>query len=59
MSHSCNHDVERFISHAAGEVGSLYGDGLCPAGTWRGPASSPSYYEPYARLRLAWVYLLH
>ena len=59
MSHFLgNHDVERFISHAAGEVGSLYGDGLCPADTWRGPATSPSYYEPYARLRLAWVYLL-
>ncbi|MFT5681685.1 MAG: glycosidase [Myxococcota bacterium] len=53
-----NHDVERFISHAAGEVGSLYGDGFCPDGSWRGPASSPDFDEPYYRLKLAWTWLL-
>jgi glycosidase len=53
-----NHDVERFISHAAGEVGSLYGDGFCPDGSWRGPAASPDWDEPYYRLKLAWTWLL-
>ena len=53
-----NHDVERFISHAAGEVGSLYGDGFCPSGDWRGPASAPDWDEPYLRLKLAWTWLL-
>jgi len=53
-----NHDVERFISHAAGEVSSLYGDGFCPDGSWRGPAASPDFDEPYLRLQLAWTWLL-
>jgi glycosidase len=53
-----NHDVERFIAHAAGEVGSLYGDGLCPTGDWRGPDSAPEWDEPYQRLKLAWTWLL-
>lgn len=52
-----NHDVERFISHAAGQVGSLYGDGLCPNGEWRGPAVAPDWDEPYQRLQLAWIWL--
>jgi neopullulanase len=53
-----NHDVERFLSHAAGEVGSLYGDGLCPEDTWRGPAQRPDWFDPYGRLKLAWTWLL-
>ena len=53
-----NHDVERFISHAAGEVSSLYGDGLCPSGDWRGPAQNPSYDDAYDKLKLAWTWLL-
>ena len=53
-----NHDVERFISHAAGEVQSLYGDGLCPTGNWRGPATFPDWEEPYQRLQLAWTWLM-
>lgn len=52
-----NHDVERFISHAAGEVSSLYGDGLCPNGYWRGPAEHP-YNEAFTKLKLAWTWLL-
>jgi neopullulanase len=52
-----NHDVERFISHAANEVSSLYGDGLCPSGNWRGPATPPNWEEPYLRLNLAWTWL--
>ena len=52
-----NHDVERFISHAAGEVSSLYGEGLCPDGYWRGPAAPPGE-DAYRRLKLAWTWLL-
>jgi glycosidase len=53
-----NHDVERFIAHAAGDVSSLYGDGLCPDGGWRPPDESPGWDEPYQRLMLAWTWLL-
>ena len=53
-----NHDVERFISHAAGEVSSLYGDGLCSTGEWRVDAGNPDWDEPYQRLKLAWTWLL-
>ena len=54
-----NHDVERFLSHAAGEVSSVYGDGPCGDDGWiRGPAESPEWEEPYLRLRLAWTFLL-
>ena len=53
-----NHDVERFISHANGEVSSLWGDGLCPAGEWRGPAIAPQDERPYQLLELAWTWLL-
>ena len=52
-----NHDVERFISHASGEVSSLYGDGLCPNGDWRGPAEAPLEERPYQLLKLAWTWL--
>ena len=53
-----NHDVERFITHASGEVSSLYGDGLCPNGDWRVDAMNPDWDEPYQRLQLAWTWLL-
>jgi neopullulanase len=54
-----NHDVERFITHAAGEVSSAGGDGACgDDGELRAAASSPTGAEPYARLRLAWTFLL-
>jgi glycosidase len=53
-----NHDVERFISHAAGEVSNLYGDGDCPDGYWRPTAEAPDYSTPYQRLKLAWSWLL-
>lgn len=52
-----NHDVERFITHAAGQVGNSWGDGPCPDGSLR-TASSPGWSEPYERLRLAWTWLL-
>lgn len=53
-----NHDVERFIAHASGEVNSLYGDGACPEGWIRGPDEAPDWDEPYLRLKLAWTWLL-
>ncbi|MCP4810607.1 MAG: hypothetical protein GY884_35180 [Proteobacteria bacterium] len=53
-----NHDVERFIAHASGEVSSLYGDGACPDGPIRGPDTGPEWEEPYLRLKLAWTWLL-
>ena len=54
-----NHDVERFISHAAGEVSSIYGDGLCSNGSdWRVDAQNPDWDEPYDKLKLAWTWLL-
>ena len=53
-----NHDVERFISHANGEVNNLYGDGPCQDGNWRPPAESPQESYPYLRLKMAWTWLL-
>lgn len=54
-----NHDVERFITHAAGEVSSSGGDSPCGEdGLLRAPATSPTGEEPYERLRLAWTFLL-
>ncbi len=53
-----NHDVERFISHASGEVLSLYGDGGCPNGTARLGAAPPNTSLPYLRLMNAWTWLL-
>jgi len=49
-----NHDVERFVTQSA--EGS---HGICDSeGNFWSPAESPSYEEPYARLRLAWTWLL-
>lgn len=54
-----NHDVARFITHAAGEVSSAGGDSPCGEdGLLRAPAAAPAADEPYARLRLAWSFLL-
>ncbi len=53
-----NHDVERFINHAAGEVSSIYGEGLCGGGDWRVDAQNPDWDEPYNKLKLAWTWLL-
>ncbi|MCB9794856.1 MAG: hypothetical protein H6741_19295 [Alphaproteobacteria bacterium] len=54
-----NHDVERFIAHASGEVVSLYGDGPCGGdGALRRPDTPPDADAPYQRLKLAWTWLL-
>jgi glycosidase len=54
-----NHDVERFVTHASGEVASTWGDGACGGdGALRTPATPPDTSEPYRRLALAWTFLL-
>ena len=47
-----NHDVPRFISHAAGQIGDLWGNDS----KWQGftdPPLQPDTPDPYLRLRLA------
>lgn len=54
-----NHDVARFLAQASGEIGSLYGDSACgPDGALRTPDQGTDDPTPYARLRLAWTFLL-
>ncbi len=54
-----NHDVSRFIAHASGEVASFGGDSACDdGGGLRVPDEAPTGSDPYARLRLAWTFLL-
>ncbi len=54
-----NHDVERFIAQASGEVSSLGGDSPCgDDGSLHTADTAPGYPEPYERLRLAWTFLL-
>ena len=52
-----NHDVPRFISHAAGHIGDVWGNGSKEQG-WDNPPSAPDWDEPYQRLRLAWSFLM-
>lgn len=47
-----NHDVPRFISHAAGQIADKWGNGSKEQGISNPPAQ-PSTSEPYARSRLA------
>ena len=54
-----NHDVARFLAQATGEISSLYGDSACGSdGALRVPDTAPDDPTPYARLRLAWTFLL-
>ncbi|MFZ5482555.1 MAG: alpha-amylase family glycosyl hydrolase [Myxococcota bacterium] len=54
-----NHDVERFVTHANGEIDSPWGDGACgDDGALRTPATPPDTSDPYRRLMLAWTFLL-
>lgn len=54
-----NHDVARFLPQATGEIGSLYGDSPCGNdGALRTPDTGTEDPTPYARLRLAWTFLL-
>jgi neopullulanase len=47
-----NHDVPRFLSHAAGHIGDLWGNGSKLQGL-NDPPPLPEQSEPFARLRLA------
>ncbi len=47
-----NHDVPRFLSHAAGQIGDLWGNGSKEQGL-NDPPQLPEESEPFARLRLA------
>ncbi len=51
-----NHDVPRFVSHAAGQIGDLWGNGAKEQG-WDQPPGQPSEAEPYERLKLAFSFL--
>ncbi len=52
-----NHDVPRAISHAAGQIGDMWGNGAKEQG-WNNAPPAPEWDEPHARLRLAWTFLL-
>ena len=47
-----NHDVPRFVSHAAGQIEDVWGNGSKEQGLYSPPAQ-PTVAEPYLRLRLA------
>jgi len=47
-----NHDVERALSHAAGQI---YGDPKAQG--WNNPPGVPDYESPFKKLRLAWTFL--
>lgn len=52
-----NHDVARFVSHANGDIGDLYGSAAKEQG-WTAPPGQPGSDVPYARLRSAFTLLL-
>lgn len=47
-----NHDVPRFVSHAAGQIADAWGNGSKEQGL-NTPPAQPASSEPYLRLRLA------
>jgi glycosidase len=51
-----NHDVPRALSHAAGQISDLWGNGSKEQG-WTAPPGAPSGQDPYLRLRMAWTFL--
>lgn len=51
-----NHDVPRFISHASGDIGDMWGNGSKEQG-YDNPPGAPGSSAPYERLRLAWTFL--
>ncbi len=51
-----NHDVPRFVSHANGQIASIWKGDREKA--WQNPPAQPSSTEPYMRLRLAWTLLM-
>ncbi len=51
-----NHDVPRLLSHAAGQIGDVWGNGSKDQG-WNAPPSQPTQLEPYERAALALGFL--
>lgn len=51
-----NHDVCRALSHAAGDIADLWGNGAREQG-WNDPPGLPAGELPYQRLRMAWTFL--
>ena len=51
-----NHDVPRFISHAAGDIADLWGNGSHEQ-AWIAPPDQPGPQEPYERLKQAFTLL--
>ena len=51
-----NHDVPRFVSHAAGQIGQMFTGDRNKA--WDNPPKTPTNKEPYERLRLAFTLLM-
>ncbi|MBI5477335.1 MAG: hypothetical protein HY906_00680 [Deltaproteobacteria bacterium] len=52
-----NHDVPRALSHAAGQIADMWGNGAKDQG-WNNPPALPTAVEPYQKLRLAWTFLM-
>ncbi len=52
-----NHDVPRLFSHAAGDIGDLWGNGSKDQG-WTNPPGPSDSDEPYRRVALAFTFLL-
>ncbi|RME05720.1 MAG: glycosyl hydrolase, partial [Deltaproteobacteria bacterium] len=52
-----NQDVPRFISHAAGDISDVWGNGAKEQG-WSDPPQAPTWHEPYQRLELAFTFLM-
>jgi len=51
-----NHDVPRFISHAAGQVGNMWGGDRNKA--WNNPPGQPTAKEPYDRIKVAFSLMM-
>jgi len=52
-----NHDVARALSHAAGQINDLWGNGSKEQG-WNDPPGLPGDETPFRKLRLAWTFLI-
>ncbi|MBM4396697.1 MAG: hypothetical protein FJ087_13535 [Deltaproteobacteria bacterium] len=52
-----NHDVPRFVSHAAGQIADKWGKGSKEQG-WHDPPGLPSSPDPFARARMAFAFLM-
>ncbi len=51
-----NHDVPRFVSHAAGQIGDVWGNGSKDQG-WNTPPGQPAGSDAYEKLGVAFAFL--